>query len=71
MIPQTINREEALTIENCPEDLPNGMATILTVQKQPHCIKTVKARLDDDGYVRPLNDRGHFFRADEWEVVDP
>lgn len=65
----TASRDEALTIEDCPDDLPNGMATILTVQQKPHYDTEMKATLDKNGYVRPLIDHRGYLRKDEWNVL--
>lgn len=63
-----VSREKALTVEDCPDDMPNGMATILTVQKQPHGVETMRAMLDSKGYVRGLDDKRSYFRKEEWTV---
>ena len=65
-----IGPKEVLTVDDVPE-LPNGMATIVTVRTNEGK-NQADARIDDYGRLRAL-DPGHvgeYFPADEWQVMD-
>jgi hypothetical protein len=58
-----------LTVQDVDVELPNGMASIVTLEEDDGS-RVIEAQIDDNGAFRSLDGRRAFFTRDKWSVSE-